>query len=389
MLASRFTFLVATLFFGISCLEKTAGPDDDDSAAEEETTETQPVPPPTLNKAFLQSPEPVCARPSTIICEDFEGNDRSAWSDYNGNGFTVESDDAFGGSSSLRQQYALGQVDAGWLAWFIGDHPLGATRSGERFEEIYFRWYHKFQDGWPAAYPPKMARMRSHYVDCQWCFAWAEHFWLVGSGDVVSDPVSWIAADGTVFTGNERWLGALGAQLSFASLDGRWVALEMRVKLNGPGQSDGRVTFWADGEVVLDRSDLNLRGAYTATTINVAMIDTYWNDGSPLDGLKRWYDNVVVATESVGCAAYTVQKTSLSDQTAWQVQVGLGADSPALVWDSGVMEDSGTEINISAQTGSFSPGAATCLQPTLQYMIRARQASGGEWSEWSAWAPMF
>ena len=348
------------------------------------------VPVPTLMTAVLRSPEPACLRASTIVCEDFETEDRSNWSDYEPNNFSVASDDAFGGTRSMRQLYNLGQVDAGWLAWFFGDHPLGGVRSGERFEEVHLRWYHKFQTGWPASYPPKMARMRSHYISCQWCFAWAEHFWLLSDGTAVSDPFSHIAAPGgTEYTATARWPGETPMALNFDGRDGEWVALEMRIALNGPGQDDGRITYWANGDVVLDRTGLNLRGAYTATTINVAMIDTYWNGGSPAAGLKRWYDNVVVATEPIGCASFTVAKSPLADQAAWHLQVALDTQARPLVWDSGIITGAGTEVAVGEETGTFQPGAPTCVLPSGSYIVRARQERGGEWSPWSDWAPMF
>jgi len=345
---------------------------------------------PALSRPIIRSPEPACSRSSTIICEDFETDDRSDWSDYDDDGFAVVAGEALGGQRSMQQEYALGQESAGWLAWFFGDHPLGGVRSGESFAEVYVRWYHKFQPAWPTEYPPKMARMRSHYIDCGWCFAWMEHFWIRSNGTAISDPVSNIAApNGTQYSDTERWLGSLAAALSFDSLDGRWVALEMRIKLNSPGQDDGRITFWANERVVLDRSDLNLTGAYTATSVNVAMIDTYWNGGAPVGGLRRWYDNVVVATEPIGCATFTVEKSALAGQTSWQLMIALDDSNRSTVWDSGTIPGDGTSIDISQSSGTFAAGMIPCIDPGTAYVFRARQATQAGWSEWSEWAPMF
>ncbi len=345
---------------------------------------------PILSRAIIRSPEPACSRSSTIICEDFETDDRGDWSDYRNDGFDVSVGGALGGQRAMRQEYALGQESAGWLAWFFGDHPLGGVRPSESFAEVYFRWYHRFQAEWPTEYPPKMARMRSHYIDCEWCFAWMEHFWIRSVGTAISDPMSNIPApNGTQYSDTERWLGSLGSSLSFDSLDGRWVALEMRIKLNSPGQDDGRITFWANGRVVLDRPDLNLRGAYTGTSVNVAMIDTYWNGGAPVGGLERWYDNVVVATESVGCVTFTVEKSALAGQTAWQLAIALDDSNRTPVWDSGTIQGDGRSVDISASSGTFTAGMVPCIDPSTPYVFRARQATQAAWSEWSEWAPMF
>ncbi|KPJ89011.1 MAG: hypothetical protein AMS18_12855, partial [Gemmatimonas sp. SG8_17] len=124
------------------------------------------------------------------------------------------------------------------------------------------------------------------------------------------------------------------------------MALEMRIKLNSPGQDDGRITFWANGQVVLDRSGLNLRGAYTGTSVNVAMIDTYWNGGAPVGGLKRWYDNVVVATEPIGCVTFSVEKSALAGQTSWQLVVARDDSNRTPVWDSGTIPGDGTSVDL-------------------------------------------
>jgi hypothetical protein len=348
-------------------------------------TDTNPPAPPASLSAYFASPETICSNPAVILCEDFETDDQSSWSDYRNDGFAVSSNAAVNGTRSMEQEYSLGQVSAGWLGWFFGDHPHGGARAGESFEQIYFRWYHKFQDGWPALYPPKMARVRSHYVDCAWCFAWVEHFWVRQVGTGHSDPVSLIAApDGTTYSDSERWLGSVSMDLEFADHEGEWVALEMRVQLNTPGQSDGRLTYWADGRLVLDRQNLNLRGAYGATTINVAMIDTYWNDGSPAAGLRRWYDNVVVSTEPVGCAAPTIEKSALSGQVAWEIEVAVDVPARTPVWSSGRIAGTDNEITLSDETGTFASGHS-CITPGDALVVRARHQNAGGWSEWTEW----
>jgi hypothetical protein len=354
------------------------------------TDTTQPPAPPASLSAQVRSPESICSNPAVILCEDFETNNQSTWSDYEDNGFIVATDEALSGSNSMRQQYQLGQVDAGWLAWFFGDHPLGGTRSGESFEEIYFRWYHKFQDGWPPTrYPEKMARVRSHYVDCGWCFTWIEHFWLREDGTALSDPVSNIAApNGTVFS-SERWLGTMNMDLNLADYGDSWVSLEMSVRLNTPGQNDGRITFWANGQIVLDRQDVNLRGAYAQTMINVAMIDTYWNESSPVEGLRRWYDNVVLSTQPIGCAVPTIQKSALTGQTAWEVEVAVDTPDHPAVWSSGTMTNAASEIQLSDDTGTFAPGRGPCVGPDDGLVMRARHQTAAGWSEWTEWVSLF
>jgi len=365
------------------------------AAPQEEQEEEVVVKPPELAPAAIRSPEPVCLRPSTVVCEDFERPDKSKWSDYKNNALYVENDAALSGKQSLRQIYERDQSVAGWLGWHFGDHPEGGVRSDEKFEEIYFRFYHRFSKSWPDQFPPKFARIGSRYPGEGLLFAWQEQLLISGrrpGGTPISSPISSIDEPaGTLHLGDGklRWLDRRELDLRFAERKGEWVAMEMRVKLNTPGQNDGRVTYWLNGDVVLDTDGLNLRGAYTGTTINVAMLEGYWNGGAPRDGLKRWFDNVVIATEPIGCAVYTVRKKDLDDQSAWQIQVATAADEAAVVWDSGEVEGPGVELDITEQMGTFADGATHCILPSGGYVARARHAVGDTWSKWSEWSPMF
>ncbi len=388
------TGLAVSILSGAICVSSPAGPGDPVDEADDPGSNPA-LAPPTLSEAALRSPEPVCARSSTVICEDFESPGQSEWSEHRDNDFNVQTDAAFASQKSLRQRYRLAQVSAGWLTWFMGDHPLGGVRSDERFDEIYLRFYHRFQEDWPEAFPPKMARVRSHFVDGGWRFAWSEYTWIQQSqpgGTVVSDPVSHVAEpDGTQYLEREdrRWLGRKLTSLRFADRLGEFVAIEVRVKLNTPGQNDGLIEYWIDGRPDLRREGINLRGAYTGTTINTIMLDTYWNDGAPEEGLMRWYDNVVVATERIGCARFTVAKSPLADQRGWRLQLASAPNESALVWDSGEVSGAGTEIDISESTGDFATGVAPCLYPSASYVMRARHADGSGWSRWSDWTPVF
>ncbi len=365
------------------------------AAPQEEEAKPVEVKPPDLSRARVQSPEPICLRPSTVVCEDFEKPDRSGWGDYKNAAFYVEDDVSYSGDQSMRQYYDRGQAAAGWLAWHFGDHPDSRVRKDARFDEIYFRFYHRFQRNWPKQFPPKMARVRSRYEKGELLYAWEEQLMIsarLPGGTAISIPISGLAKPaGATHQGDGklRWLEREELDLRFEQHIGEWVAIEMRVKLNTPGQNDGRITYWVNGKPALDRPSENLRGAYTATTINEAVLEAYWSGGAPRNELMRWFDNVVIATEPVGCATFTVRKNDLKEQSAWQLQVATAANESAVVWDSGNVPGVGTQIDISEQAGKFADGADRCLRPSDQYVMRAKHAVGESWSEWSEWKPMF
>jgi hypothetical protein len=79
---------------------------------------------------------------------------------------------------------------------------------------------------------------------------------------------------------------------------GRWYSYEMMVKANTPGQRDGRVAFWLDGELIADFTNLRLRDT-TALKIDRFTVDlhVYSNNLAPA---RKWYDNVVAAASYIG-----------------------------------------------------------------------------------------
>jgi len=78
----------------------------------------------------------------------------------------------------------------------------------------------------------------------------------------------------------------------------RWYSYELMVKANTPGQRDGRVAFWLDGQLIADFPNLRLRET-TSLTIDRFSIDLHVFSNS-LAVARKWSDNVVVATSYIG-----------------------------------------------------------------------------------------
>ena len=79
---------------------------------------------------------------------------------------------------------------------------------------------------------------------------------------------------------------------------GRWYCYEMMVKANTPGQRDGRIAFWLDGQLIADFPNLRLRET-TALTIDRFTLDLHVH-GNNLAVARKWYNNVVAATSYIG-----------------------------------------------------------------------------------------
>ena len=141
-----------------------------------------------------------------------------------------------------------------------------------------------------------MARLSS--IGPGWDKRFAVHSWLdPDTSEIVADvhvPFSSQANDA-------GWLPVARSGFSYAdpSNVGRWICHEMYVRMNTSGEADGAYTFWADGEVIIERTEVDLRGS-TSFNFNAVQLDCYWNGGSPRKQ-SRFYDNFVVSTERIGC----------------------------------------------------------------------------------------
>jgi len=78
----------------------------------------------------------------------------------------------------------------------------------------------------------------------------------------------------------------------------RWYSYELMVKANTPGERDGRIAFWIDGNLVADFTGMRLRDT-AELKIDKADISLHANTVTDREN-KKWYDNVVVARSYIG-----------------------------------------------------------------------------------------
>lgn len=232
-----------------------------------------------------------------LWCDDFDDGVTLSekYPDVGLTGLSVDDADAWSGTMSLHQRYEEGQVDAGWVSFFYGD-TLGGDY-GPVQDEIYMRWYHKFEGGFQpradSSLPPKMARITS--IGPGWDKRFGVYYWIEGD-ELVAD----VSAPYSSQANSSGWLPLEHSGFHFTGENlGRWICHEMRVLANTPGQSNGAYTFWVDDVVVVERTSVDLVGS-TEYHYNNAMLDAYWNGGSPAEQ-SRYYDNMVVATSRIGC----------------------------------------------------------------------------------------
>lgn len=93
---------------------------------------------------------------------------------------------------------------------------------------------------------------------------------------------------------------------------GRWYAYEIMVKANTPGERDGRIAFWLDGELIADWLNIRLRDT-TDLKVDRVSIDLHVKNNT--QGVaKKFYDNVVIATSYIGPMQTTTDVNDVADQ---------------------------------------------------------------------------
>ena len=362
---------------------------------------------PHIDSVVPADHQPQAAARETVWHDDFD----AGWKAYSEKNGDLTSKEAFGGKGqSLESFFAKDKKEggtAGCKVWF-GDSPLNPNKvvqAGGPHEEIYMRAYVKHQRGWEGGYPAKLFRMTS-IVNRNFAQAMIAHAWgadsKTASNAITLDPVSCVEGRQVKSTKYNDWNGMkwLGnsppGTFQLATADW-WVCVEMRTKLNTPGQSDGVNQIWIDGRLDCERQGKNFRGSYTAHTINAVMLESYWNQGAPKD-LHRWFDNFVISTKPIGPVTVPANPTLLKtpydgpgQQAVWCVELASDAEGTDVVFASKEIQD-GDKVVVARAAGAFSGSLAgqDRLAPGQTYYCRAKQQSdAGCWSPWSPWHQRF
>ena len=247
------------------------------------------------------------APPSWILCDGFESGDMSYWSnDLNTDGgrLTTTTTAPHGGANAAQESYAAGTPGDGWGAKFFGDHPLLQT-PGAAVNDFYLRWWSKFSPGF--AFPSTSAK--------SWIVAAFESWSANYPGPNTWSPFYIIVEtrpDGTSTLTIHRkvpvdeWQSLpqnIGTPVAPAT--GAWHEMQVHLKLNTPGASDGVAEMWIDGTQKASYTSVNFRGTYSRFGWNHLVLSPYASPSSPSSQTQYW-DGVVGSTAFVSGVADTV-----------------------------------------------------------------------------------
>ena len=255
--------------------------------------------------------------PEWIFCDDFEttaalvGTGRFFEHDDNKGDFKPVDAMGWKGSRGMRALWQTGEVEAGNLKVGFGRLPTPYMSKGirdqEDFREIYYRMFVRTQAGWEGD-PYKLSRA-TVIAKSDWSQAMIAHLWGDRSEHLQLDPASCVDATGKVICSgyndfnNIKWIGAKAGITKPYSGDnaGKWACVEVHVRLNDAGQSNGVHEFWIDEKLEARRENLNFVGGYKEYGINGVYFENHWNSGSP-KVQERFFDNIVVSSKRVTCA---------------------------------------------------------------------------------------
>lgn len=80
-----------------------------------------------------------------------------------------------------------------------------------------------------------------------------------------------------------------------------WTCLEMMMRLNTPGQSDGAMAFWVDDTLGHEVEGMAWRDV-PELQLNRAMLEHFIDADDTDHPNQAWFDDVVVSTERIGCS---------------------------------------------------------------------------------------
>jgi hypothetical protein len=247
-------------------------------------------------------------RPDVLLVCDFENDDWwTAWGSRRQpvNTELVGKEKALGGKGKSLQVTTPRGEHTGTSFAFKFRERLGAEP-----EEIYIRYYLKFDADWKhATSGGKLPGISGTYGKAGW------------GGRKVNGSDGW-SARGLFETRNGADSTAIGFYCYHADMrgkygenwrfqprleHGRWYCIEQFCKLNAPGEaggrgkSDGILRGWIDGQVAFEKSDIRFRDV-DSLKIEEVWVNIYHGGETPVpnEDIHLYLDNLVIARQPIG-----------------------------------------------------------------------------------------
>jgi hypothetical protein len=198
----------------------------------------------------------------------FEGGDLSDWFWGNHSNTTVvNTPDSFEGNYCAKMDYSATELWDNYMDYYFGDHAsIGAHTQGEAAEELWLKFSVKYAADRTPSDKQKLALVNfTNGQDNQRRYQVIIYSYLGEYGIEHSYIDSW------------RFF-LLPQNIGEASpvRPGQWDTLKVYFRVNTPGESNGIVRMWVNGELKLEHTSVNLR---ESTNFNPnKLIMSNWNN---------------------------------------------------------------------------------------------------------------
>ncbi len=278
--------------------------------------------------------------PEWIFCDDFESGQalvkdgRYFEADTSAGKFEF-TNDGINGSSGMRAIWQTGDVGVGNLKLGFGRTPVAymdkGIRSSEDFREVYYRMFLKMENAWQGN-PEKLSRA-TVFAKSNWGQAMAANTWQGSNNELGIDPTSCVktqssndvvTCEGYNDFSERYFLGYKSGTTPIfdTNLVGQWQCIEVHVKLNDAGASNGAHEVWVNDSLEISSTNLDFVKSYNDYAINAIFFENYWNAGSPKIQ-ERYFDNIVVSTEKIGCTSTGSITNSSSNDDSGTGSIGF------------------------------------------------------------------
>jgi len=235
--------------------------------------------------------------PEFIFSDNFDDGDVSDWNDHHQDVVLIDDQQTYGSSPySAHVSHNPGSTNSGNLAIFFADNPTSSnTHQCPRLDEVYVEYFVRFSSAssWPST-STKISKVESWPIP--WPSNGTKNFYLTteidSSGYFVS-TLNRVKGDDTgyfSFPQNE------GTPISVAA--NQWHHMEIRLKVNTPGQQDGVLQMWVDGLLATNYENVIYCTIDAGFGWNTFLFTGYDNPSSP-DNKQQYWDDITIQSSGI------------------------------------------------------------------------------------------